>query len=132
MTQSLAVHHEFKGTNIKTPFEKMRARAIISAGLDTQGISLINFNLTAFLSPEKRNDAIIILCIWATEPARKQRNKCKAYPEQAKLALYKRVETLRNFLEKRQDLPEGFSENAYRKMVDAINHEINHITRSAA
>ncbi len=132
MVQSLTTQHEFKGTNIKTPFEKMRARAIINAGLDAQGLSLINFNLTAFLPSDKRNDAILILCLWASEPIRKQPKKCQSHPEQAKLNLYKRTNILIENLGKRNDLPNGFLGTTHVKMKEAINREMAYLIQSVA
>lgn len=132
MTHALTEQHEFKGTTIKTPFEKMRARAIIGSGLDAQGLSLINFNLTAFLPYGKREDAILILCLWASEPVHKQHAKCQSNPEQAKIALYKRVDLLKENLEKRSDLPNGFLENAHTKMKEAINKEMAYLLQSVA
>ncbi len=132
MGNSLAIQHEFKNTGIKTPFEKMRARAIISAGLDAKGLSLINFNLTAFLPTAKRNDAILILCLWAGEPIRKQGEKFRAHPEQGKEALTKRVELLCQNLEQRKDLPNGFLDTAHLKMKEAIHNEMAYLLQSVA
>jgi hypothetical protein len=132
MVQSLDEIKDFKGTGIKTPFEKMRARAIIKAGLDAKGLSLINFNLPAFWHYEKRDDAIMILCLWATEPVRLQRAKCSSNPKQAQAALHKRADILKENLQQRRDVPCGFLENALEKMKDAINDEMAPLLQSVA
>ncbi|MGH1457043.1 MAG: hypothetical protein ACRBDI_09700 [Alphaproteobacteria bacterium] len=132
MGNSLAIQHEFKNTTIKTPFEKMRARAIITASLDAKGLSLINFNLTAFLPSSKRDDAILILCLWASEPLRKQADKFRAHPEQGKEALNKRIDLLCQNIGQRKDLPNGFLETAQIKMKEAINSDMAYLINSAA
>lgn len=124
--------HEFKGTNIKTPFEKMRARAIISAALDAQGLSLINFNLTAFLPRTKRDDAVLILCLWACEPIRQNPDKFRKHRTEGGIALNKRAEMLITNLKNRSDLPGGFLETAHVKMKEAISQEMAHILQSVA
>ncbi len=132
MEKAVAFQQEFKGTNIKTPFEKMRARAIISSGLDAEGLSLINFNLSAFLSYDKRQDGIIILKFWATQPIREQTDKFRTHPETGKQALYKRVNLLEGNLKQRKDLPKGFLDNAITEMKSTIDKEISYLTQSAA
>jgi len=124
MEKKVAFQQEFKGANIKTPFEKMRARAIIFAGLDAEGLSLINFNLGAFLNYNKKQDGIMILKFWATQPIKEQTNKFHAHPEAGQKALYKRVDLLTENLKQRKDLPKGFLETATTEMKNAIECEI--------
>lgn len=132
MENQIAILPEFEGTTIKTPFEKLRARAIINAGLDAQGLSLIHFNLPAFLSTEKRNDAILILCLWASEPIRKQPKQFRNFPDQGQAALDKRTDILRDHLEKRKDLPHGFLDTAHTRMKEAIAKEMAYLLQSVA
>ena len=131
MEQAIAFQ-EFKGTCIKTPFEKMRARTIISAGMDAKGLSLINFNLTAFMHYDKRPGAYLILSLWASEPIRKQVNKFRAHPDEGKQALYKRVYMLSENLRQRKDLPNGFLDKAIIQMKQAVDTEIAYLRNSAA
>ena len=131
MEQAIAFQ-KFKGTCINTPFEKMRARALISADMDARGISLINFNLTAFLHYDKRPGAYLILSLWASEPIRKQVNKFRAYPDEGKQALYKRVYMLGENLRHRKDLPKGFLDKAIIQMKQAVDNEIALLKNYAA
>ncbi len=120
---------DYSGTTIKTPFEKMRANAIINAKNDTAGLSLINFNITAFLPKSKREDAYYLLSQWAIEPINLQKQKFLQYPQQGTQALIKRADLLIENLSKRNDLPDGFLEISGERMKEEINktmHSLSH------
>ncbi len=130
--QNTQATDEFKHSTIKTPFEKMRARAIINAGLDTKGLSLINFNLTHFLSFSKRNDGLFILSLWACTPIQKAPEKFQQHSQQGIEALEKRIDILLNNLKSRGDLPNGFLKNAETQMKNAVSQKMNELTQSVA
>lgn len=130
MTQKIKTQDAFSNTSIKTPFEKMRARAIVNASLNAQGLSLINFNLTAFLS--RPNDATLILCLWAIEPIQQYSEKFRQHPQEGENALIDRVHNLAIHLQKRSDLPQNFLEHAQAQMKEAITKEMAYILQSVA
>ena len=112
---------EFKGTNIKTPFEIMRASAIIHASMDTCGLSLINFNLTTFLARGREEDAHFILSLWAIEPIKHQTQKFRQNPHAGQQALIKRAEKLIERLAEREDTSNNFLETVFTRMTQHIN-----------
>lgn len=132
MESQIIIQPEFEGTTIKTPFEKLRARAIINAGLDAQGLSMINVNLTAFLTETRRGDAVLLLCLWAVNPVYKQREKFRNNPQAGTDLLVKRSDLLKAHLEQRKDLPHGFLDTAHAKMKEAISKEMAHLLQSVA
>ncbi|PCI57076.1 MAG: hypothetical protein COB36_02060 [Alphaproteobacteria bacterium] len=123
MNTELAIN-KFKGTNIKTPFEIMRAGAIIHANMDTRGLSLINFNLTTFLQRGREEDAYSILSFWAIEPIKHQVQRFIQNPEAGREALIKRVEKLIEHLEKRNDTSDYFLETVFTRMTQHINRTL--------
>ena len=126
MSTELAIS-EFKGTNIKTPFEVMRAGAIIHAKMDTRGLSLINFNLTTFLERGREEDSYFILSLWAVEPIKHQTQKFRLSPELGQQALVKRAENLIMHLEKRADTSEYFLNTVLARMTQHINRTLSEI-----
>ena len=120
MSTEIAIS-EFKGTNIKTPFEVMRAGAIIHANMDTRGLSLINFNLTTFLERGREEDAYSILSFWAIEPIKHQVQRFIQSPQAGQEALIKRAEKLIEHLAKREDTSDYFLETVFARMTQHIN-----------
>lgn len=114
----------FKGTNIKTPFERMRAKAIICANMDTRGLSLISFNLTTFLKKGREDDAFYILSHWAIEPTKQHTLKFHQNPQTGQQALIGRAEKLIEYLEKREDTSDYFLETVLQYMTQHIKDEI--------
>lgn len=119
MSTELAIN-KFKGTNIKTPFEIMRAGAIIHANMDTRGLSLINFNLTTFLQKGREEDAYFILSLWAIEPIKHQVQRFIQNPKAGQQALIKRTEKLMEHLAKREDTSDYFLETVFARMTQHI------------
>lgn len=120
MKQSLSAR-DFAGTQIKTPFEKMRANAIVNAKYDTCGLSIISFNVFAFLQHGKSQDAHHLLCRWAVEPIRRNPSKFIKYPEAGYSALIKRVMKLDRDLAIKQNIPDWFAERATAQMRKAVD-----------
>lgn len=118
---------KFKGTNIKTPFEVMRASAIINANIDVRGLSLINFNLTTFLEKGREEDSYFILSLWAVMPIKNQMQRFIEQPQSGQQALIRRVEELLTHLTKRSDTSDYFIEMAYKKMTHNINQIFDEI-----
>ncbi|PCK00499.1 MAG: hypothetical protein COA45_01585 [Zetaproteobacteria bacterium] len=119
----------FKGTNIKTPFEIMRARSIIHAEINTRGLSLIGFNLTTFMAKGREKDAYFILSLWAVEPISHHVQTFRQNPTIGQQALIKRAKKLIMHLEKRSDTSEKFLDTALQQMTENIDHEIKSIIR---
>jgi len=120
MKQSLSVR-DFAGTRIKTPFEKMRANAIVNAKYDTCGLSIISFNVFAFLQHGKSEEAYFLLRRWAVEPIRRNPSKFVRYPEAGYSALMKRVMKLDRDLQIKQNIPDWFAEHATAQMRKAVD-----------
>lgn len=118
---------QFKGTNIKTPFEIMRANAIIDANMDIRGLSLINFNLTTFLKRGREEDAYFILSFWAIAPIKHQAQKFIQNPQAGQQALIKRTEKLIERLAEREDTSEYFLETVFTRMTQHINRTLSKI-----
>ena len=123
-------NRDFTGTTIKTPMDKMRAMSIINAKDDTAGLSLINFNITTFLSKNKQADAFFILGLWATEPVRRYPAKFVRFPEAGKQALSTRADSLMTNLLQRQDVDNDFVDAAKIQINSMINKEITYIRHS--
>ncbi len=117
----------FKGTNIKTPFEIMRASAIIHASMDTCGLSLINFNLTTFLTRGREEDAHFILSLWAIEPIKHQTQKFRQNPNAGQQALIIRTKKLIERLTEREDTSDYFLETVFTRMTQHINKTLAEI-----
>lgn len=117
----------FKGTNIKTPFEVMRASAIINANIDTRGLSLINFNLTTFLKKGREEDCYFILSLWAVIPIKNRPQHYIKHPQTGQQALIKRTEELINHLKKRSDTSDYFIEIAHNRMTQNVNKIFNEL-----
>lgn len=120
MKQSLNAR-DFAGTQIKTPFEKMRANAIVNAKYDTCGLSIISFNVFAFLQHGKSEDAYFLLRRWAIEPIKRNPVKFMKYPEAGYSALIKRVMKLDRDLAIKQNIPDWFAERATAQMRKAVD-----------
>lgn len=121
---------DYSRTTIKTPFERMRANAIVSAKNDVTGLSLINFNITAFLPKSKRNDAYYLLSQWAIEPINLQQQKFLQYPIEGTKALINRADILMANLSRRNDLPDGFLDTAYEHITNTIKQTMLTLTHA--
>ena len=134
---SEVIDRDFSGTNIKKPMDKMRAHAIIRAKDDPSGLSIINFNLPAFLHKSRHKDAFFILSMWATEPVRRNSLKFVKYPEQGKQALRLRADALLQHISKREDTCNEFIQSASLYINTAIETEMvvvqsGHLQRETA
>ncbi len=116
---------DFTGTGIKTPFDQMRANAMINARHDTRGMSIIIFNLNAFLQQARHEDIYHILSLWAIEPLKRSPAKFRKYPEAGEKALYKRAKALQENLYKTPHIPDWLSESALEYMFNAIEQEMS-------
>ncbi len=124
-SQVSAELREFSGSTIDTPFEKMRANAILNASHDAKGFSIINFNVSGFLKSAKHNDIIYILCLWAIEPVNKAPSKFEQHPQAGQQALIKRASLLADNLSQRRDLNDDFLQKLRIHMERTIeNHMI--------
>lgn len=119
---------DFKGTGIKTAFEQMRANAIINADNNARGLSIINFNITAFLARRRQKDALFILGLWAISPIKSNLERFKNYPTDGQKALEKRAENLIVNLQQRPDFSNDFAQELLDHIKTAIAEEINHLT----
>lgn len=131
MKQSLSAR-DLAGTEISTPFEKMRANTIVNAKYDTCGLSIISFNVFAFLQHGKSEDAYFLLCRWAIEPIKRNPSKFIKYPEAGYSALIKRVMKLDRDFAIKQNIPDWFAERAtaqMRKAVDDAMYELKSKTK---
>lgn len=115
---------DFSGTDINTPFDQMRANAMINARHDTRGTSIINFNINAFLQKARHNDLYYILSMWAVEPINRSPAKFRKHPEAGKRALYKRIESLKNNFYSTRNIADWFTDTAYEHMMIAVDNEI--------
>lgn len=115
---------DFTGTGIKTPFDQMRANAMINARHDTRGTSIINFNINAFLQKARHDDLYYILSMWAVEPIMRSPVKFRKHPEAGKKALYKRVASLRKNFYSTRHIADWFADTAYEHMMIAVDNEI--------
>lgn len=116
---------DFTGTGIKTPFDQMRANAMINAQHDTRGMSIINFNISAFLQQAKHDDIYYILSLWAVEPVKRSPAKFRKYAEAGERALYKRAEALKTNFLKTPHIADWLAETAAEHMFSAIEEEMN-------
>lgn len=115
---------DFSGTGIKTPFDQMRANAMINAKHDVRGMSIINFNINAFLQQARHDDLYYILCQWAVEPIKRSPSKFKRYPEAGERALHKRAIALKNNFVKTPHMPDWLADTALEMMHSAIEEEM--------
>lgn len=118
---------DFTGTGIKTPFDQMRANAIINARHDVSGMSVINFNINAFLQKARHDEIYYILNLWAIEPIKRNPEKFKKYTDFGKRALQKRAEILRRNFEKAPQIHDWFIDTAMSSISEAIEQEIGSI-----
>ncbi len=125
MVANALVQHEFKGTTIKTPFEKMRANAILNATNDDKGLSIINFNVTGFVKAHKFDDVFYILCLWSVEPLEKAPRKFGRYPEAGEQALKTRAKGLIDNLSNRRDLTHEFIDTLRDGMTKMIENQMS-------
>jgi len=116
---------DFTGTGIKTPFDQMRANAMINARHDTRGMSIIIFNLNAFLQQARHEDIYHILSLWAVEPIKRSPAKFKKHPEAGEKALYKRAKALQENLYKTPHIPDWLSETSLEHMFASIEKEMS-------
>ncbi|MCK5385418.1 MAG: hypothetical protein KAJ29_07540 [Alphaproteobacteria bacterium] len=120
-------NRNFPDTGIKTPAEKTRAMAIITAKDDASGLNKINFSISAFLQKGALKDICYIMGQWATEPVRRSPGKFIRFPAAGKEALITRADALLKHLQQRRDMtaPHLLSLETY--MHNAINHEITYL-----
>tara|TARA_R110001592_G_scaffold20926_11_gene84687 strand:+ start:3513 stop:3929 length:417 start_codon:yes stop_codon:yes gene_type:complete len=116
---------DYAGTGIKTPFDKMRANAMINARHDTRGMSIIEFNINAFLQQARHEDVYHILRLWAVEPLKRSPSKFQKYPEAGEKALYKRAQALKDNLLRAPHIGDWLAESASEHMSRAIEQELN-------
>ncbi len=117
----------YKGTNIKSAVDKMRAKAIIRAGYDTSGLSMVHFNLAHFMAKSKHEDAFFILSQWAVEPIRTKPQIFLAQPREGYKSLHNRLNILLTSLRKREDATEEFIEIARMHMVGTVERVMSPI-----
>ncbi len=117
----------YKGTNIRSAVDKMRAQAIIRAKHDKTGLSLVHFNLTHFMHKSRHEDAFFILSQWAVEPVRRQQRKFVQSPQSGHKALHNRMNTLIESLKKRKDADKEFVESARIHMIGTIERIMAHL-----
>ncbi len=115
----------FIGSGIKTPFDQMRANAMINAQHDKRGMSILIFNANYFLQEARHQDLYYILSLWAVEPTKRSPAKFKKYPEAGRKALYKRVETFRKYFYMARHIHDCFVDKAIEHMMIAINNELS-------
>lgn len=126
-----SVNRDFTGTTIKTPMDKMRAMSIIRAKDDPSGLSIINFNITAFLTTAKHPDAFFILGLWATEPVRRSPGKFIRFPHAGRQALATRSDALMVRLSQRPDINQNFIDGAKLHIAEMIGQEVTHLLGNA-
>ena len=114
-----------ENTTLRTPLEQMRANSMVSANHDKRGMSIISFNINAFLEPSKQDDALFILGRWAINPIQKNPTRFQNHPTEGKKALEGRAKTLINNLSTRKDMPVYFLEKLQTHMQVEIESEIN-------
>ncbi len=111
---------DFSGTTIKTAFDQMRANAVINAQHDTRGLSVISFNISAFIQDARYDDAYFLLNKWAVAPIIRSPSKFKRYPRAGHDALYKRAITLAQDLSDKRLIPYWFVESIMKQMNEQI------------
>lgn len=111
---------DFSGTTIKTAFDQMRANAVINAQHDTRGLSIISFNISAFIQDARYDDAYFLLNKWAVAPILRSPSKFKRYPRAGHDALYKRAMTLAQDLSDKRLIPYWFVESIMEQMNEQI------------
>jgi|GEM_PF-6977920 len=127
---------DFSGTGIKTPAEKMRAMAIITAKDDVIGLSKINFSITLFIQKGSFQDICYILGQWAIEPISRSPGKFIRFPAAGKEALATRADALLKNLERRIDFTRSniytlktYMHNAIENRITYQNHGANTDTK---
>ncbi|MCK5374158.1 MAG: hypothetical protein KAJ40_02640 [Alphaproteobacteria bacterium] len=115
----------FSGTGIKTPFDQMRANAMINARHDTRGMSILIFNVNYFLQEARHQDLYYVLSTWAIEPMRRSPAKFKRYPEAGKKALYKRVDICKRNFYMARHIHDCFVDKIVEHMMIAIDNELS-------
>ncbi len=116
---------DFSETGISTPFDQMRANAMINASHDTRGMSILIFNTNAFLQEARHQDLYYILSAWAVEPTKRSPAKFKRYPKAGKKALYKRVEIFKEKFYMAHHIHDYFVDKAVQHMLIAIDNELS-------
>lgn len=116
---------DFTGTGIKTPFDQMRANAMINARHDTRGMSIINFNINAFMQQAKHEDIYHILSLWAVEPVKRSPTKFRKHPEAGERALYKRADVLKDNIYSTPHIPDWLADTAIDYMYAEIAKEMS-------
>jgi hypothetical protein len=125
ITMNMALYfRDFSDTGIKTPFDQMRANAMINAQHDTRGMSILVFNANYFLQEARHQDLYYILSLWAVEPTQRSPVKFRKYPEAGKNALYKRMDTFKEHFYKARHIHDCFIDKAIEHMIIAIDNEL--------
>ncbi len=117
----------FVGTQIKTPFDQMRANAMINAQHDERGLSILHFNINAFMRDGRYEDLFYILKLWAVEPMKRQPQKFQRYPLAGYKALMGRIKILETSLAKRANMSQWFIETSaaqMREITDQYIHDL--------
>lgn len=115
---------DFSNTGIKAPFDQMRANAMINAQHDTRGLSVLLFNINAFLLQGRRRDIMSILQLWAIEPIKRNKHKFKQHPEAGLRALYNRIHTLEEKLSGQPGIGCLFTKDAAAEMNAMVEQQM--------
>jgi|GEM_PF-4894880 len=115
----------FAGSGIKTPFDQMRANAMINAQHDTRGMSVLVFNANYLLQEARHQDLYYILSLWAVEPMKRSPVKFRKYPEAGEKALQKRMEIFKNHFYMARHIHDCFVDKAIEHMMIAIDNELS-------
>lgn len=115
---------DFSSIGINAPFDQMRANAMINAQHDTRGLSVLLFNISAFLTQGRRKDTLNILKLWAVEPIKRNKAKFKQHPEAGLRALTNRVQILEDSLSGQPGIAYWFTKDAAAGMNAVVEQEI--------
>lgn len=115
---------DFSNIGITAPFDQMRANAMINAQHDKRGLSVILFNINAFLMQGRRRDILNILKLWAVEPIKRNKHKFKQHPEAGLRALCNRIKTLETSLSGQPGVGCLFTKDAAADMIAAVEKQM--------
>ncbi len=115
---------DFSSIGIKAPFDQMRANAMINAQHDTRGLSVLLFNINAFLMQGRRRDLVNILQLWAIEPIKRNKHKFKQHPQAGLRALQNRIQVLEDTLSGQPGIGYLFTKDAAADMNAAVEKQM--------
>ncbi len=115
---------DFSSIGLTIPFDQMRANAMINAQHDTRGISVLLFNINAFLSQGRRRDILNILKMWAIEPIKRNKDQFEQHPEAGLRALMNRIQTLETSLSGQPGIGCLFTKDAAAGMNAMVEKEM--------